>query len=113
MVRQPAALLGALAGLAVFDLLAPHLLSDPGTGVAIAGLALISIPLARKHRILAQVAGHGSHTVKLLPALVINDEDCEWIERAFDDVIADSHKVPGAIWSLGKTLVDNAVRRSA
>jgi hypothetical protein len=46
VVRQPAALLGALAGLAVFDLLAPHLLSDPGTGVAIAGLALISIPLA-------------------------------------------------------------------
>jgi hypothetical protein len=46
VVRQPAALLGALAGLAVFDLLAPHLLDDPGTGVAIAGLALISIPLA-------------------------------------------------------------------
>jgi len=46
VVRQPAALLGALAGLAVYDLLAPYLLNDPGTGVAIAGLALISIPLA-------------------------------------------------------------------
>ena len=34
-------------------------------------------------------------------------------ERAFDSVIAASHKVPGAIWSLGKTLVDNAVRKSA
>ena len=30
-----------------------------------------------------------------------------------DQVIAASHKVPGAIWSLGKTLVDNAVRKSA
>jgi ornithine--oxo-acid transaminase len=28
-------------------------------------------------------------------------------------VISDSHKVPGAIWSLGKTLVDNAIRKSA
>jgi ornithine--oxo-acid transaminase len=28
-------------------------------------------------------------------------------------VIEASHRVPGAIWSLGKTLVDNAARKSA
>jgi len=44
---------------------------------------LITVPLFKDHKILTQVSGHGSH------------------------------KVPGAIWSLGKTLVDNAVRRSA
>jgi ornithine--oxo-acid transaminase len=48
-----------------------------------------------------------------LPPLTITDEDCNWIERAFDTVISDSHKVPGAIWSLGKTLVDNAIRKTA
>jgi ornithine--oxo-acid transaminase len=48
-----------------------------------------------------------------LPPLTITEDDCKWIEAAFDAVIASSHKVPGAIWSLGKTLVDNAVRRSA
>ena len=32
------------------------------------------------------------------------------IDRAFDDVIADSHRVPGAVWSLGKTLVGHAMR---
>src|SRR4051812_13212672 len=74
---------------------------------------LITVPLFKDHKILTQVAGHGSHTIKLLPPLTITEEDCGWIERAFDDVIAGSHKVPGAIWSLGKTLVDNAVRRSA
>jgi ornithine--oxo-acid transaminase len=74
---------------------------------------LITVPLFKDHKILTQVAGHGSHTIKLLPPLTITEEDCSWIERAFDDVIAGSHKVPGAIWSLGKTLVDNAVRRSA
>jgi ornithine--oxo-acid transaminase len=48
-----------------------------------------------------------------LPPLTITEQDCNWIETAFDSVIASSHKVPGAIWSLGKTLVDNAVRKSA
>jgi ornithine--oxo-acid transaminase len=74
---------------------------------------LITVPLFKDHKILTQVAGHGSHTIKLLPPLTITEEDCKWIETAFDSVIASSHKVPGAIWSLGKTLVDNAVRKSA
>jgi ornithine--oxo-acid transaminase len=74
---------------------------------------LITVPLFKDHKILTQVAGHGSHTIKLLPPLVITEDDCTWIEKAFDTVIAGSHKVPGAIWSLGKTLVDNAVRKSA
>jgi ornithine--oxo-acid transaminase len=68
---------------------------------------LITIPLLKDHKILVQVAGHGSHTVKILPSLVISDEDCEWIGRAFAAVIGASHRVPGAVWSLGKTLAEN------
>ena len=74
---------------------------------------LIVIPLLKEHRILSQVAGHGNHTIKLLPPLIISDEDCDWIERSFEAVIADAHRVPGAIWSLGKTLVENAARARA
>jgi ornithine--oxo-acid transaminase len=74
---------------------------------------LITIPLFKDQKILTQVAGHGSHTIKLLPPFVINDEDCNWIESSFDSVIEASHRVPGAVWSLGKTLMDNAVRKSA
>jgi len=73
---------------------------------------LITIPLFKQHKILTQVAGHASHTIKLIPPLVIDDEDCDWIVRAFDDVIADSHKA-GAVWSLGKTLVEHALRPNA
>jgi ornithine--oxo-acid transaminase len=69
---------------------------------------LIAIPLFKQHKILTQVAGHGSHTIKLLPTLTITDADCDWIVRAFDEVIADSHKA-GAVWSLGKTLVGHAI----
>jgi ornithine--oxo-acid transaminase len=71
---------------------------------------LITIPLFKEHKILCQVAGHGLHTIKLLPAYVISDSDCDWIVRSFDDVIAGSHRVPGAVWSLGKTLISHAVR---
>src|SRR6201990_3202920 len=74
---------------------------------------LITVPLFKDHKILTQVSGHGSHTIKLLPSLTITEEDCNWITHAFDSVIASSHKVPGAIWSLGTTLVDNAIRKSA
>jgi len=74
---------------------------------------LITIPLFKDHKILVQVAGHANHTVKLLPALVITDGDCEWIERSFAAVIADSHRVPGAVWSLGKTLAGHARKARA
>jgi ornithine--oxo-acid transaminase len=70
---------------------------------------LITIPLFKEHKILTQVAGHASHTIKLLPPLIIDAKDCEWIARAFDAVIADSHHA-GAVWSLGKNLVEGAMR---
>ena len=74
---------------------------------------LITIPLFKEHKILSQVSGHASHTIKLIPSLTITNDDCKWIETAFDSVIEASHRVPGAIWSLGKTLVDNAARKTA
>jgi ornithine--oxo-acid transaminase len=74
---------------------------------------LITIPLFKDHQILTQVAGHASHTVKLLPTLTITDEDCAAIETAFDAVIAGSHRVPGAAWSLGRTLVQHAMKARA
>jgi ornithine--oxo-acid transaminase len=74
---------------------------------------LIIIPLFKDHKILTQVAGHGIHTIKLLPPLIISDADCDWIERSFEAVIADAHRVPGAVWSLGKTLVDHAMKARA
>src|ERR1700759_4160188 len=42
---------------------------------------LITVPLFKDHKILTQVAGHGSHTIKLLPSLTITDEDSRWIEN--------------------------------
>ena len=74
---------------------------------------MITIPLFKNHRILSQVAGHGMNVVKFLPPLVINDMDRDWILGALDEVIADCHKVPGAIWDLGKTLTGHALKSKA
>ena len=74
---------------------------------------MITIPLFKNHRILSQVAGHGMNVVKFLPHLVINDRDRDWILGALDEVIADCHKVPGAIWDLGKTLTGHALKSKA
>jgi ornithine--oxo-acid transaminase len=73
---------------------------------------LITIPLFKEHKILTQVSSHTSNTIKLLPPLVISDDDCDWILSAFESVISDSHRVPGGVWSLGKVLVGHAVRAS-
>jgi len=72
---------------------------------------IVTIPLFKEHKILSQVAGHASHTIKLLPPLIITDGDCDRIEGSFDAVIADSHR-GGAVWSLGKTLVEHAMKRT-
>jgi ornithine--oxo-acid transaminase len=74
---------------------------------------MITIPLFKNHRILSQVAGHGMNVVKFLPPLVINGKDRDWILGALDEVIADCHKVPGAIWDLGKTLTGHAMKSKA
>jgi len=71
---------------------------------------MITIPLFKEHKILCQVAGHESYVIKLLPTLVINESDCDWIARAFDATIADAHRVPGAVWSLGTTLAGHALK---
>ena len=72
---------------------------------------LIVIPLFARHRILSQVAGHAIPVVKFLPPLVLSDEDAERTISAVEEVVADAHRVPGAIWDLGRNLARHALRR--
>jgi ornithine--oxo-acid transaminase len=73
----------------------------------------VVIPLFRRHRILSQVAGHQMSVIKLLPPLCISAEDEDWIVGAFDDVIAECHKFPGAAWDLATTLASHALKQQA
>ena len=61
---------------------------------------------------LAQVAGHHLDVIKLLPSLVINEEDVAHIVRSFDRVMAAAHRFPGPVWEIGKRLAGSALKRS-
>jgi ornithine--oxo-acid transaminase len=71
---------------------------------------MITIPLFKEQHILTQVAGHGMNVVKLLPPLVLTQKDRDHIVNSFDKVIAETHKIPGSIWDLGKNLASHALK---
>jgi acetylornithine/succinyldiaminopimelate/putrescine aminotransferase len=70
------------------------------------------VPLLTEHHILAQVAGHHLDVIKLLPSLVINEDDVAEIVCAFDRVMAAAHRFPGPVWEIGKRLAGSAMRMS-
>jgi ornithine--oxo-acid transaminase len=70
---------------------------------------MILIPLFARHRILAQVAGHEMPVIKLLPPLVVDQTDIDWIETGLEDVVRAAHTL-GAVWELGRTLAGHAVK---
>jgi ornithine--oxo-acid transaminase len=74
---------------------------------------MVAIPLFQHHRILSQVAGHGINVIKLLPPLVLGERELAWIVAALEAVIADCHRVPGALWDLGKRLAGHALKARA
>ncbi len=70
---------------------------------------MIVVPLMAKHRILTQVAGHNIDLVKLLPPLVVTEEDVNNFAESLAQVTADCHKFPGGAWETGMMLAKNAV----
>ena len=87
-----------------------HLLETANKGLF---CQMVLIPLFRDHQILCQVSGPNIQVIKLLPSLVIDETDRIWIRDAFDAVIADCHRVPGAVWDLGRTLAGHSLRTKA
>jgi len=54
-------------------------------------------PLFRDHRILSQVAGHGTAVVKALPPLVVTEDDLVWFADALEATIRRARRVPRAL----------------
>jgi ornithine--oxo-acid transaminase len=72
------------------------------------------IPLMDKHHIITQVAGHHIDVIKLIPPLVISEDDVKWFLTSFEDVVAQMHKFPGPAWDvvsdIGKMVLTNRAR---
>jgi ornithine--oxo-acid transaminase len=72
---------------------------------------LVVGPLFQRHRILTQVAADGGNVVKLLPPLVVCQEDVDWFVGALDDVLADAQRNSSLVFEFGKTLARGSLRR--
>ncbi len=73
----------------------------------------VTMPLLEKHGILTQVAGHGMATIKLIPPLVLDEEDVDMFLRAFEDVMEDLHRFPGPAWESLSRIARNALSSGA
>jgi len=71
----------------------------------------VTMPLLQDHQILTQVAGHHIDVIKLLPPLVIDEEDINYFVNSFNKVMNDLHKFPGPVWEvltrIGKAAFSN------
>lgn len=70
---------------------------------------LVVMALMRDHRILVQVGGPGVNIIKLLPPLIIGDEEVEMIVSAFDAVMAEAERLGGRVWGLSAELIRHAI----
>jgi ornithine--oxo-acid transaminase len=58
---------------------------------------LVVVPLFSEHKILSQVAGHKMAVLKVLPPLVVTDEDIEQFVEALTATIARAQHMPRAL----------------
>ncbi|MFB7371440.1 aspartate aminotransferase family protein [Streptomyces sp. NPDC056222] len=70
---------------------------------------MVVVPLLQRHRILTQVSGDHLEVIKLIPPLIIDEEDVDRFVTAFTAVMDDAHGGGGLMWDFGKTLVKQAV----
>jgi ornithine--oxo-acid transaminase len=58
---------------------------------------LVVVPLFRDHRILTQVAGHNMAVVKVLPPLMLGDDDLEEFVDALRETVEQARRMPSAL----------------
>jgi acetylornithine/succinyldiaminopimelate/putrescine aminotransferase len=73
---------------------------------------LVVMALMRDHRILTQVGGPGVNIIKLLPPLIIGDEEVEMVVSAFEAVMAETTDIRGRVWGTSAELIRHAMSSS-
>ncbi len=71
---------------------------------------LITVPLFHDHQILCQVAGHRMNVVKILPSLLIDEEEVRRFADALGTVVAAAERVPRAMTRFGLQMARGTAR---
>jgi ornithine--oxo-acid transaminase len=71
---------------------------------------LVVVPLFTQHRILSQVAGHDMAVIRILPPLVVTDEDVEEFADALRATIKDAQRMPKALTKFALSAAGAGVR---
>jgi 4-aminobutyrate aminotransferase-like enzyme len=70
---------------------------------------LVVMSLMRDHHILTQVGGPGVNIIKLLPPLIIGDEEVELIADAFEQIMEDTKDLRDRVWATSGELIKHAI----
>jgi ornithine--oxo-acid transaminase len=72
---------------------------------------LVIVPLLSRHRILTQVAGHNMDVIKILPPLIISEQEVDYFVKAFDEALEGCRRFPGPILELARNTALRRVNR--
>lgn len=76
--------------------------------------AAVNVDMFTRQRILVQIPGPGSNAIKILPPVVVTDEDIEYFLAAFEDTLANYYDPKGSpIRSLSRGVVNQAVKSAS
>jgi acetylornithine/succinyldiaminopimelate/putrescine aminotransferase len=70
---------------------------------------LVVMSLMRDHRMMTQVGGPGVNIIKLLPPLIIGDDEVDMIVNAFDTIMDETHNLKGRVWATSAELIKQAM----
>jgi ornithine--oxo-acid transaminase len=68
------------------------------------------VPLFRDHRILTQVAADNQNVLKILPPLILTDEQADLFVDALDAVLTKLERSLGLLFGVGRSLALPALR---
>ena len=71
---------------------------------------MVVVALFQRHRILTQVSGDHMEVIKLIPPLIIGDDEVRLFTEALGDVLEDASKGSGLMWDFGRSLIKQAMR---
>jgi ornithine--oxo-acid transaminase len=72
---------------------------------------LVVVPLFRDHRILTQVAGDNQNILKILPPLIVTEEQADSFVDALDSVLTRLERSLGLLFGVGRSLAIPAIRK--